>query len=176
MLSRLRLLTSNFYLLTSSFEQSPSSPCLLNNTLKIESKMEALYTAHATSVGGRAGKVTSSDGVVNFDLRPPVEMGGPGGNYSNPEQLFAAGYAACFAGAYGHVALEKKIRVRPEITANVTINKVSDGFKLSVVMDVHVSGIDKKVAEELAEEAHAFCPYSRATKGNIDVKLNVTVD
>lgn len=138
--------------------------------------MEALYTAVATSTGGRSGKVKSSDGVINMDLRPPKEMGGPGGEYTNPEQLFAAGYAACFAGAYSHVALEKGIRVRPEVTANVTINKVDDGFKLSVVMDVHASGISKEQAEELAEGAHAFCPYSRATKGNIDVKLQVTVD
>jgi len=138
--------------------------------------MEALYTAHATSIGGRSGKVKSSDRVINLELRPPKEMGGPGGDYTNPEQLFAAGYAACFAGAYGHVALAKGFRVRPEVTANVTINKVSDGFKLSVVMGVHTSGISKKDAEELAEEAHAFCPYSRATKGNIEVKLEVTAD
>lgn len=138
--------------------------------------MEALYTAHATSVGGRAGKVTSSDGIINMDLRPPKEMGGPGGNYANPELLFASGYAACFAGAYGHVALAKDIRVRPEVTANVTLNKVSDGFKLSVVMDIHTTGISLKQAQELAEEAHAFCPYSRATKGNIEVKLNIKAE
>ncbi len=138
--------------------------------------MEALYTAIATNVGGRAGKVTSSDGVINLELRPPKEMGGPGGEYANPELLFAAGYSACFAGAYSHVALEKKIRVRPEVTANVTLNKVSDGFKLSVVMDIKTTGISRKEAEELAEEAHAFCPYSRATKGNIDVKLNIIAE
>lgn len=138
--------------------------------------MEALYTAIATNTGGRSGKVKSSDGVINFDLRPPKEMGGPSGDYTNPEQLFAAGYAACFAGAYSHVALEKKIRVRPDVTANVTLNKVSDGFKLSVVMDIKTTGISQKEAEELAEEAHAFCPYSRATKGNIDVKLNSIVE
>lgn len=135
--------------------------------------MEALYTAIATNTGGRSGKVTSSDGVINFDLRPPKEMGGPGGNYTNPEQLFAAGYAACFAGAYSKVALDKNIRVRPDVTAKVTLNKVSDGFKLSVEMDIMTTGITQKEAEELAEEAHAFCPYSRATKGNIDVKINV---
>ncbi|MDL2221393.1 Ohr family peroxiredoxin [Parabacteroides sp. OttesenSCG-928-N08] len=135
--------------------------------------MEAIYTAKATSKGGRAGKVTSSDGVINFDLRPPKEMGGPGGDYTNPEQLFAAGYAACFAGAYTHVALQKGFRVRPEITVNITINKVSDGFKLSAVIDTLVEGLSQKEAEELAEEANAFCPYSRATKGNIDVALTV---
>ncbi|MDL2265670.1 organic hydroperoxide resistance protein [Parabacteroides sp. OttesenSCG-928-G07] len=136
--------------------------------------MESIYTASATSIGGRSGSIKSTDGVINLELRPPKEMGGPGGNYTNPEQLFAAGYAACFAGAYTHVALSKDIRVRPEVTAHVTINKVSDGFKLSVVMDIRVKGISQKEAEELAEGAHAFCPYSRATKGNIDVKLHVT--
>lgn len=138
--------------------------------------MEALYTAHVTSVGGRAGKVTSADGVINLDLRPPKEMGGPGGDYANPELLFAAGYSACFAGAYGHVALAKNMRVQPEVTVNVTLNKVSDGFRLSAVIDIRTTGVARKEAEELAEEAHAFCPYSRATRGNIDVKLNVIAD
>lgn len=138
--------------------------------------MEPLYTAVAKSVGGRSGKVTSSDGVINFDLRPPKEMGGPGGAYSNPEQLFAAGYAACFAGAWGHMALARNIRVRPEVTAHVTINKVDDGFKLSVVMEIYTKGISQKDAEELAEEAHQFCPYSRATRGNIDVQLKIKAE
>jgi Ohr subfamily peroxiredoxin len=135
--------------------------------------MEPVYTASVTSTGGRSGSIKSEDGVINLDLRPPKEMGGPGGNYTNPEQLFAAGYAACFAGAYTHVALSRDIRVRPEVTAHITINKVSDGFKLSAVIDVRVKGITQKEAEELAEGAHVFCPYSRATKGNIDVKLHV---
>lgn len=108
-----------------------------------------------------------------MDLRPPKEMGGPGGNYTNPEQLFAAGYSACFAGAYTHVALLKGFRVRPEVTANVTINKVDDGFKLSVVMDILVEGLSQSEAEELAADANAFCPYSRATKGNIEVTMMV---
>jgi len=138
--------------------------------------MEAVYTAAATSIGGRSGHVKSSDGVINLELRPPKEMGGPGGQYTNPEQLFAAGYAACYAGAYSHVALAKNIRVRPEVTANVTINKVPEGFKLSVVMDIKTTGISAKDAHELAEEAHQFCPYSKATRGNIDVKLNVKAE
>lgn len=138
--------------------------------------MEALYTAVATSVGGRSGNVKSSDGVINFDLRPPKEMGGPGGNYTNPEQLFAAGYAACFGGALSHIALAKNIRTKPSITAKVTINKDGDGFKLSVEMDVVVPGVTQKEAEELAEEAHHFCPYSKATRGNIDVKIKATAE
>lgn len=138
--------------------------------------MEAIYTAAATSMGGRGGNVKSSDGVINLELRPPKEMGGPGGSYTNPEQLFAAGYAACFAGAYSHVALEKKIRIRPEVTAKVTINKVPEGFKLSVVMDIKTTGLAPKDAELLAEAAHQFCPYSKATRGNIDVKLNIIAE
>lgn len=139
--------------------------------------MEALYTADVTSTGGgRSGKLKSSDGVINLELRPPKEMGGPGGEYTNPEQLFAAGYAACFAGAYGHVALSKGFRVRPEVTAHVTLNKVSDGFKLSVVMTIRTVGISREDADQLAEDAHAFCPYSRATRGNIEVELEVIAD
>lgn len=138
--------------------------------------MEALYTAVATSTGGRSGHVETSDKVLSFELRPPKEMGGPGGDYTNPEQLFAAGYAACFNGAYGHVALAKGFRIRPTVTAHVTINKVSDGFRLSVVMEIRTTGISPKDAEMLAEEAHAFCPYSRATRGNIDVALKVIAE
>lgn len=135
--------------------------------------MEALYTAIVTSTGGRSGRVKSTDGVIDMELRPPKEMGGPGGNYGNPELLFAAGYSACYAGAYAHLALQRNIRIRPEVTAHVTLNKVDDGFKLSVVMEVKTVGISQEVAQELAEEANAFCPYSRATRGNIEVELKV---
>lgn len=138
--------------------------------------MEALYTAKVTSSGGRRGKVTSPDGIINMELRPPKEMGGTDGAYANPELLFAAGYSACFGGAYAHLALEKGHRVRPDITANVTLNKVSDGFKLSVVMEIHVAGLSQKEAEELALAAHQFCPYSRAIRNNVDVELKVTTE
>lgn len=135
--------------------------------------MEALYTATVTSIGGRNGRVKSSDGVINLELRPPKEMGGPAGNYGNPELLFGAAYSACFNGAYMHVALQKNIRIRPEVTAYVTFNKVSDGFKLSVVLEIRTVGISQEQAEELANEAHAFCPYSRAIRGNVNVVLKV---
>ncbi len=138
--------------------------------------MEALYTASVTAIGGRAGHVKSSDGVIDFDVRPPKEMGGPEGSYANPELLFAAGYAACFGGAYGHIALQKGHRIRPEITLHATLNKVSDGFQLSAVIDIKTTGIDKATADELAADAHAFCPYSKATRGNIDVTLNVIAE
>ncbi|MDH6313953.1 osmotically inducible protein OsmC [Parabacteroides sp. PFB2-10] len=138
--------------------------------------MKALYTAVATNTGGRAGRVTSSDGVINLDLRPPKEMGGPGGDYTNPEQLFAAGYSACYSGAYMKMALEREVRIRPEVTVKVTLNEVSDGFKLSAVIVVKTTGISPEQAKELAEAAHAFCPYSRATRGNIDVELQTITE
>lgn len=138
--------------------------------------MKALYTAVATNTGGRAGRVTSSDGVINLDLRPPKEMGGPGGDYTNPEQLFAAGYSACYSGAYVKVALDRGVRIRPEVTLKVTLNEVSDGFKLSAVIVVKTTGISPEQAKELAEAAHAFCPYSRATRGNIEVELQTITE
>lgn len=139
--------------------------------------MEALYTAVATSVGGRNGNVKSSDGVLNLEVKPPKEMGGPGGAFTNPEQLFAAGYSACFGSALNHVALLKKRKVVPTITAKVSIGKKDDGgFQLAVEMDVNIPGIDQKDAEELVHEAHQVCPYSNATRNNIEVKLNVTTN
>lgn len=139
--------------------------------------MEKLYTAVATSTGGRTGSIKSSDGVLDLQVRPPKEMGGPGGNYTNPEQLFAAGYSACFGSALSAVALEEKIRIRPEVTAKVSIGKKDGGgFQLAVEMDVHMTDIDQKKAEELTEKAHQMCPYSNATRNNIEVKLKVTTD
>jgi len=136
--------------------------------------MEALYTGVVTSTGGRNGNVKSSDGVIDLAVRPPKEMGGTGGNYTNPEQLFAATYSACYGGAYMHMALTMGYRVRPEVTAHVTINKVSDGFKISAMLEVFVTGISQEDAEKISEEAHKFCPYSRAIKGNVDVEIKVT--
>lgn len=135
--------------------------------------MNPLYTAVATSEGGRNGKVKSSDGVLKLNLRPPVEMGGTGGDYTNPEQLFAAGYAACFGGALSHVAIAKGLRIRPTVTAKVTISSIEGcGFELSVELDILVPGVDQATADELAEAAHQFCPYSKATRNNIEVKIN----
>lgn len=137
--------------------------------------MEALYTAVATSTGGRNGQVKSSDGVLDFEVRPPKEMGGQGGPYTNPEQLFAAGYAACFGSAINHVALQKRIRVESVVTARVSIGKKEDGgFQLAVEMDVNIPKIDQKEAEELVKEAHQVCPYSNATRNNITVTLKVS--
>jgi len=137
--------------------------------------MDALYTAIATSVGGRSGHVKSSDGVLDFEIRPPKEMGGPGGSYTNPEQLFAAGYSACFGSAISHVALQQKLRIKPTVTAKVSIgNKPGGGFMLAVEMDVNIPDMEQKDAEELVKEAHQVCPYSNATRNNVEVTLKVT--
>jgi lipoyl-dependent peroxiredoxin len=133
-----------------------------------------LYTATATAVSGRDGHVETSDGVLKLNLSVPKEMGGPGKEgATNPEQLFASGYAACFGGALGFVAGQKKIVVRDvKVTARVIFGQTDDGaFQLAVELDVHVPNVDKAVAEELVQAAHQVCPYSRATRNNIEVKI-----
>lgn len=138
--------------------------------------MQALYTAEATATGGRQGRVRSSDGVLDAKLALPKELGGPGGEATNPEQLFAAGYAACFENALLRVARERKAPIRESsVTARVGIGREEDGyFRLAVDLQVSVPGRDKAEVEELARVAHEeVCPYSRATRGNIDVNLNV---
>lgn len=137
--------------------------------------MDRLYTATVTAQGGRNGKVISSDGVIDLDIRMPKGLGGPGGDATNPEQLFAAGYAACFDSALNLVARMKRIKVEAtEVTAHVSIGKGDDGgFQLAAQLDVKVSGVEKHTAHELVQAAHQVCPYSKATRGNIDVVLNV---
>ncbi len=136
--------------------------------------MKAIYTAVATSQGGRAGHVRSSDGLLDFDVRPPKEMGGPAGSYTNPEQLFAAGYSACFGSALMHVALQRKLRIDPAVTARVTIGaKPEGGYMLAVELDVEIKGVDHATAEQLTAEAHQVCPYSNATRNNVEVTLKV---
>lgn len=140
--------------------------------------MEALYTAEATAYGeGRNGEVRSSDGVIDEVLSVPKEMGGPGGEATNPEQLFAAGYAACFNSAIAAVARAGKIQVASsEVTAKVGIgSNGTGGFQLAVELTVKIPGLDQAVAEKLVEQAHQVCPYSNATRGNIEVALTVTV-
>jgi Ohr subfamily peroxiredoxin len=134
-----------------------------------------LYTAKATSTGAaRAGHVASSDGVLTFDLSIPKEMGGAGGAGTNPEQLFAAGYSACFHSALQLVARREKVKIDgSSVTAEVSIGKQGEGFGLAVTLVVSLPGIDSETATKLAEGAHQVCPYSNATRGNIDV--NVTV-
>jgi lipoyl-dependent peroxiredoxin len=137
--------------------------------------MEALYTAKATSTGaGRLGHVASSDGVLEHDLSIPKEMGGPGGAGTNPEQLFAAGYAACFHSALQAVARKEKVSVRDSsVTAEVGIGKQGEGYGLGVDLVVSLPGIEEEAARKLVDAAHQMCPYSNATRGNIDVNLRV---
>ncbi|KQS27172.1 organic hydroperoxide resistance protein [Dyadobacter sp. Leaf189] len=137
--------------------------------------MEPLYTAKATATGGRNGKVKSENGVLDIDVRVPKEMGGPSGEYLNPEMLFAGGYAACFDSALGVVMRQEKITgVTSTVTAEVSIGKIDNGgFGLAVILEVEIPGVEKEKAEELVEKAHQICPYSNATRGNIDVQLVV---
>ncbi|MTI29214.1 organic hydroperoxide resistance protein, partial [Xanthovirga aplysinae] len=119
-------------------------------------------TAKATAKGGRNGNVKSSDGVLNLEVRMPKGLGGNGEGYTNPEQLFAAGYSACFDSALNLVARMQKIDVKEtETTAAVTIGKTSEGgFKLSVDLDVKIPGVERETAQKLLENAHQVCPYS----------------
>ncbi len=140
--------------------------------------MTALYTASATAVAGRAGRVLSSDNVLDLDLKTPEGLGGEGGYGTNPEQLFAAGYSACFGSALGLVINQKRIKgvTSTAVTANVSIFKdeADGGFKLAVELEAEIEGVDEAVAQELIEAAHQVCPYSKATRGNIEVTLKVT--
>ena len=137
--------------------------------------MEALYTAEATAVGGRQGHVRSSDGVIDLDLALPKRMGGSGAaGHSNPEQLFAAAYAACFQSALGAVARGEGTSVdQSTVTGRVSIGRDDTGFGLEVELVVSIPGVDRAHAEALAYKAHEMCPYSKATRGNIDVTLTV---
>ncbi|MFL6078281.1 MAG: organic hydroperoxide resistance protein [Mycobacteriales bacterium] len=138
--------------------------------------MKILYTAEATATGdGRNGHTRSSDGKVDFGLAVPTEMGGPGGAGTNPEQLFAAGYAACFHGALRLVARRENANVDgSEVTAKVGIGATgTGGFGLAVELDVHLPNVDTATAESLTAKAHEVCPYSNATRNNIDVTLTV---
>ena len=139
---------------------------------------KALYTAHATSTGGRTGSTESSDGKIKLQLSTPKELGGDSGPGTNPEQLFAAGYSACFIGAMKAVAAKQKISLPSEvsITSDVSIGPMAGkpgAFGIAVTMAISVPGMDKAAAEALVATAHEVCPYSNATRGNIDVTLSV---
>ena len=141
---------------------------------------KALYTAQATSTGGRAGTTKSSDGRISLNLSTPKGLGGDDGPGTNPEQLFAAGYSACFIGAIKAVAARQKIALPAEVsnTAEVSIGPMvgkAGAFSVDVSMTISIPGMDKAAAEALVKAAHEVCPYSNATRGNIAVTLNVTV-
>jgi osmotically inducible protein OsmC len=138
-------------------------------------EMKKLYTAIVTVRGGRQGHARSSDGILDMDLKTPLEMGGPGGQGTNPEQLFAGGYAACFESALRHIARTQNKPLKDiGITAYVTLNLTGqDNYSLSVELHGKIDGIPQVEAMELMAAAHKMCPYSKATRGNIEVKLFV---
>lgn len=134
-----------------------------------------LYEAEVKATGGRDGKAESADGGFSVKLTVPKGLGGPGGDGTNPEQLFAAGYAACFLGAVKVTARAKKIAVPDEasVTAKVGIGPVAVGYALAVELSLSMPGIDRAIGEEILAGAHERCPYSNATRGNVDVKLTL---
>lgn len=139
---------------------------------------KALYTAHATSTGGRTGTTASSDGRIKLDLSTPKELGGDGGPGTNPEQLFASGYSACFIGALKAVAARQKVALPAEVSnaAEVSIGPMAGkpgAFSIAVAMKISIPGMDPAAAEALVKAAHEVCPYSNATRGNIDVTITV---
>ena len=138
--------------------------------------MPIAYTANATSTGGREGHGRTDDGKLDVKLSLPKEMGGDGKG-TNPEQLFAVGYSGCYLGAVRFVAGKEKVPVTPDasVTAHVGVGMREDGggFGLEVALDVHLPGVDKAVAEDIAAKAHVVCPYSHATRGNIKVTTRI---
>ncbi|RJG13425.1 organic hydroperoxide resistance protein [Pseudomonas cavernicola] len=139
--------------------------------------IKALYTASATATGGRDGRAVSSDGFLDVKLTTPRELGGQGGEATNPEQLFAAGYSACFIGALKFVASQSKRQLPNDtsITGKVGIGQIPGGFGLEVELNISLPGLEQADADALVAAAHQVCPYSNATRGNIQVSLNVTV-
>lgn len=136
---------------------------------------KVLYRAEATATGGRDGRASASDGKFDLGLSTPRELGGAGGAGTNPEQLFAAGYSACFIGAMKFVAMQKKIALPADtsITGLVGIGQIPAGFGIEVELKVSIPGMARADAEALVHAAHQVCPYSNATRGNIDVTLTV---
>ncbi|WP_454690974.1 organic hydroperoxide resistance protein [Achromobacter aloeverae] len=136
---------------------------------------KVLYRAQATATGGRDGRAVSSDNALDVKLTTPRELGGAGGSGTNPEQLFAAGYSACFIGALKFVASQEKFPLPADasITGEVGIGQIPGGFGIEVELKISLPGVDPAKARELVEKAHTVCPYSNATRGNIDVTLTV---
>jgi lipoyl-dependent peroxiredoxin len=137
----------------------------------------ALYTAHAHTTGGRTGTSATDDGRLSVTLDTPKEMGGNGGAGTNPEQLFAAGYSACFLGALKAVARGEKVKIPDETTIDAAVsfgeNAQGIGFGIAVELKIAVPGFERTTVQDLVEKAHQVCPYSNATRGNIDVTLTV---
>jgi Ohr subfamily peroxiredoxin len=136
---------------------------------------KTLYRAQATATGGREGRAVSSDGVLDVKLTTPKELGGAGAVGTNPEQLFAAGYSACFIGALKVVAGQAKVALPADtsITGTVGIGPIPHGFGIEVELKIALPGLEKGIAEELVHKAHQVCPYSNATRGNVNVTLTL---
>lgn len=134
-----------------------------------------LYEATATATGGREGQAKSSDGALAVQLSTPRELGGAGGSGTNPEQLFAAGYSACFLGALKFVAARQKQALPgdTQVTAKVGIGQIPTGFGIEVTLQITAPGMERGTLEDLVNQAHIVCPYSNATRGNIDVSLAI---
>lgn len=134
-----------------------------------------LYRAKATATGGREGSASSSDGALDVKLSTPKELGGAGGPGTNPEQLFAAGYSACFLGAMKHVASQEKIKLpdATSVTGQVGIGPIPTGFGIEVELHIDIPDLPREQAQALVEKAHIVCPYSNATRNNIDVRLTL---
>lgn len=139
--------------------------------------MNVLYRTEATATGGRTGKASTTDGAFSVALVTPKELGGPGGDGNNPEQLFASGYAACFLGALKFVAGQRKVKITDDstVTAAVGIGKRDDGqgFGLDVALTIALPGVEPGLARELVDQAHIVCPYSHATRNGLDVRLSL---
>ena len=136
---------------------------------------KVLYRTQAISTGGREGSSRSADGVLEVSLSTPKELGGAGGPGTNPEQLFAAGYSACFLGALKYVAGQEKATLPANVTVSgeVGIGAIPTGFGIEVDLTINAPGMDKQQLQTLVEKAHIVCPYSNATRNNIDVRLHV---
>jgi osmotically inducible protein OsmC len=135
--------------------------------------MKTLYTAHATSVGGRSGHVETDDKNLALDLASPGAPNTKPGN-TNPEQLFACGYAACFGSALDHVAKSEKVEAKEiKVIADVSLNQDDSGYSIGVTLNITLDGVDSATAQKLVEAAHQVCPYSKATRGNVNVVLKV---
>ena len=138
--------------------------------------MQVLYTANATATGGRDGHAVSSDNQLAVRLSTPKELGGAGGEGTNPEQMFAAGYSACFIGAMKFVAAATKVALPADTSVNGLVGigpNGNGGFGLEVVLNVSIPGMERAAAQALIAKAHEVCPYSNATRGNIDVQLSL---
>lgn len=138
--------------------------------------MKALYTATVTATGGRNGHIKSDNGVLDLDVKMPKGLGGANDDYTNPEQLFAAGYSACFGSALDLTISKAKVQAGiTTVTAKVGIGQIENGgFGLSVELAVNIPQVSIEQAQDLVEQAHKICPYSNATKGNIEVKLTAS--